>query len=197
MVALVQLRRTLTAGGLSYSSCVIDCSSVLETVRGERREGSRTKPARGFGRGMTTSSSRPPSVTPIASGLGNGFTSFEAFLDRKRRGKDAPVERSGHGPRGQDSTPPGCPRAIRRRTESVGHRARAVMATPPMAFVGAQIPPLAPRVCTVDGFCELSRQNPSGVGGGVRNGGICIVGVRGGAWRVRVGADAGRGYPLA
>ena len=44
---------------------------VLGSVRGERREDSRAKPARGLGRGTTMSSSRPPRVTPIASGLGN------------------------------------------------------------------------------------------------------------------------------
>ena len=52
---------------------------VLEPARGERREISCGIPARGLGRGATTSRSRPPSVTPIASGFGNCFHLLHRF----------------------------------------------------------------------------------------------------------------------
>src|SRR5581483_36928 len=57
----------------SCSWCADSGHGVLRSVRGERREDSRAKPTRGLGRGTRTSRSRPPSVTPIASGLGNFF----------------------------------------------------------------------------------------------------------------------------
>ena len=66
-----QLSRMPAAGGFSCSSCAASCRGVLEPARGARRKDSCANPARGFGRGTTTSRSRPPSVTPIASGLGN------------------------------------------------------------------------------------------------------------------------------
>ena len=71
LASMRQLSRTPAAGGFSCSSCAASCRGVLEPARGARRKDSCANPARGLGRGTTTSRSRPPSVTPIASGLGN------------------------------------------------------------------------------------------------------------------------------
>ena len=60
----------LATGVPSYFS-IIGLTDVLDSVRSERGESSIWDPNRGLGRGATTSRSRPPRVTPIASGLGN------------------------------------------------------------------------------------------------------------------------------
>ncbi len=101
-----QLSRTPAAGGFSCSSCAASCRGVLEPARGARRKDSCANPARGLGRGTTTSRNRPPSVTPIASGLGNWlhllFERFVRFPDRNVAIKDAAEDRLRHGPGGQD-----------------------------------------------------------------------------------------------
>jgi hypothetical protein len=66
--------------GPSYSGTMSDCHGVLELARAERREDSRGTEARGLGRGTMTSRSRPPMVTPIASGFGNWFTSSGSLM---------------------------------------------------------------------------------------------------------------------
>lgn len=66
-------------------------------------------PARGFGRGATTSRTRPPRVTPIASGLGT--TRVTSFVSARFAAwaQDAAARIASHRPRGQDSAAPRCP----------------------------------------------------------------------------------------
>ena len=72
----------LATGGLSYFPSAGECHGVLETARCERREDSCAKPTRGLGRGAILSRSRPPMVTPIASGLGTLVSPPSKFPDR-------------------------------------------------------------------------------------------------------------------
>ena len=94
---------------------------------GARREerGLARNPARGLGRGATTSRSRPPSVTPIASGLGNWFTSFayKFGLATCSTGCASAGPRR-HGPAWTRSGAAACPRWRRplpRRASSAAH----------------------------------------------------------------------------
>ena len=90
---------------------------VLETARFERREGSCGSPARGLGRGATMSRSRPPRVTPTASGFGNCSPPFSLCLDHKRRGEGwAPAPGSPSAP----WTRFGAPRLSRRAPPGLG-----------------------------------------------------------------------------
>src|SRR5262249_60402485 len=83
---------------------------VLGAARVERREGSSNAiPARGLGLGATTSRSRPPTVTPIASGLSIWSTSFRV-PPLAGCAQDAGWRRGGRGPRGQDCAGGGFPR---------------------------------------------------------------------------------------
>jgi hypothetical protein len=70
---------------------------VLETARRSHTGG---RPARGLGRGAISSRSRPPTVTPIASGLGNCSPPFQDQIDATQ-GRSRPSIR--HRPDGQDS----------------------------------------------------------------------------------------------
>ena len=99
-------------------------SSGLE--RSERRESSGSCPARGFGRGTITSRSRPPRVTPIASGFGN--RSPPLCSDHIRRSKG-----SASGARSASALWPRFgPRDLARRARERQRRPAAKLA--PLAF---------------------------------------------------------------
>ncbi len=78
-----QLGQHRLATGVASCSQSTARRAVLGTARCERREDSDSRPARGLGRGVTASRSRPPTFPPIASGLATfGFTSFKISSSR-------------------------------------------------------------------------------------------------------------------